>query len=379
MLTILLVDDDPAMRRLMFHYLRGEYLVIESDNGLDAIEISQNRKPDMVLLNVEMPGIDGLETCRRLKALPKSMVPVVTIVSSNSELADLNAAYASGADDYIVKPINRVEFLSRIRLQTRLRRSATSIEHLERAEEAVQSVSDGLAQHLAEVQDSAILMLAKLAETRDSETGEHLNRICKYTGVLAQELRRSSPYAALLDEGVVDCLVRSSALHDIGKVGIPDSVLLKPGRLTPDEMDIMRRHTVIGADILEQGAHDRCMSELMTMAAAIARSHHERWNGAGYPDGLRGDQIPLPARIVAVADVFDALTTARPYKPAWTPEAARDLILRESGVHFDPLVAEAFERCFDAMRCVAVEDARYANVNGRDVAAANEPPLPVAS
>ena len=347
MATVLLVDDDPAMRRLLRHYLAREYSIVEAETGEDAIRLPYECEFGMVLLNLDMPGIDGFETCRRLKSLPSHRVPPVSIVSSNSAATELKAALAAGADDYMIKPVDRYELLSRVRLHIRLRETMSSVERMKQSERSIRLAWRDSSKDVSAVQDIAVSMLAKLAETRDNETGAHLLRMRDYSVLLAQSLQRDSAYCRAINGDFLRQLYRSAPLHDIGKIGIPDSILLKPGRLTTDEMRVMQRHTIIGAEVLEKAAMNSPAGDFLSMATSIARSHHERWDGAGYPDGLCGEQIPLAARIVAVADVYDALTTERPYKQAWSPEAARQEILNQVGRHFDPIIVEAFRNCYE--------------------------------
>jgi len=216
-------------------------------------------------------------------------------------------------------------------------------EELRRAKAALEEKTS----ELTETRDLAIYTLAKVAESRDVETGQHIERVRAYSLILAHELRKDPAYARVIDREFLDNLYRASALHDIGKVGIRDDVLLKPGRFTPEEFDAMKRHTLIGTDILEDAITHHGGGTFMEMAALVARCHHERFDGTGYPVGLSGTAIPLAARIVAVADVFDALTTERPYKEAYCPQAARQLIEQESGRQFDPVIVDAFCKRFE--------------------------------
>lgn len=347
MTTALIVDDDPAIRLLLYHFLAPEYLVLEADDGLTGVTLAQGYGPEIVLLNLDMPGIDGYETCRRLKALPSHRVPIVVIITSHTTAPEFTAAMLAGADDYIAKPINRFELLSRMKLHLRLRESA----HRKAASESLCPFDSRdlqpHSQEMSDLQETTIFALAKLAERRDCDTGVHLSRIRDYTALIARTLRRESTYAMELNEAYVGELDRASLLHDIGKVGIPDSILTKPGRLTSEERLVMQRHTVIGWEVLNQAAAHSSQGAFLAAAAAIARSHHERWDGGGYPDGLAAEAIPLGARIVAVADVYDALTTERSYKSAWTPREACAEIIRHSGSQFDPVAVEAFRAAFD--------------------------------
>jgi len=344
--TVLIVDDDPAIRHLLYHFLAPEYLVLEADNGELGVELTTAYHPEVVLLNLDMPGIDGYETCRRLKSLPVERRPIVVIVSSHTTTTEFTAAMIAGADDYVAKPMDRFELMSRVRLHLRLRDAANSQMRLDQAEHALFKSSEKLVNDVSGLQEITVLALAKLAETRDNETGAHLVRIRDYSMLLARQLQCESIYCLQVGDAFVKQLHQSCLLHDIGKVGISDSILLKPVRLNAEEMCAMKQHTVIGWEVLHQAASQSSQGAFLLAAATIARSHHERWDGAGYPDCLSGEAIPLSARIVAVADVYDALTTERSYKSAWSTEAAYKEIVRQSGRQFDPIIVEAFKRCF---------------------------------
>jgi len=259
--------------------------------------------------------------------------------------------YQQGADDYVIKPFNHEELLAKVRIQFRLRESLMNLWHANaRVQEFNASLEHLIHQRTEEItatRDVAIFALAKLAESRDPETGEHINRMRHYSLILAQQLRRNSPYAHRIDEQFPQDIFRSSPLHDIGKVGIPDAILLKPCELTWEEYEIMKTHTTIGAEALREAAHQDQSGSFLEMATEIARHHHERFDGMGYPDGLAGEEIPLSARIVALADVFDALTTRRIYKPAYDPEVATRIVEERAGSHFDPVIAEAFRAQHD--------------------------------
>jgi len=350
MTTVLIVDDDPAIRLLLYHFLSPEFLTLDADNGEKGIELTRAYGPEVVLLNLDMPGIDGYETCRRLKSLPVQCRPLVIIISSHTTAAEFTAAMIAGADDYIAKPVDRFELVSRVRLHMRLRNAATSHTRVEHTERSLLQQTCKLSSDVSDLQEITVLALAKLAEARDNDTGAHLVRIHDSSMLLAKKLQFDSSYRLRLDEAFVEQLHRSCLLHDIGKVGIPDSILLKPGRLNAEEMSVMKQHTVIGWGVLNQAAAQSSQGAFLMAAAEIARSHHERWDGAGYPDGLSGEMIPLSARIVAVADVYDALTTERSYKSAWSTEAAYKEIVRQSGLQFDPVVVRAFKQCFGEIR-----------------------------
>jgi putative two-component system response regulator len=345
---ILIVDDDPSFRRLATRTLQNDYAMEEAGYGKQALERIVGFMPGLVLLDIVMPGIDGHETCRRIKASwPAIRVMMVSARSSSQEQL---RAFEAGADDYVVKPFDPQDFCARIRLHFQLQealagaaaiRSEIESHNLLLRQEAKRHTQDMIA-----LQDIAVFTLAKVAESRDQEMGGHLARMRAYSQILAEDLARSEPYAAQIDARFLEDLYRSSPLHDIGKVGIPDSILRKPGPLTADEFAVMQQHAVTGANILDE-AVTRCPGGgFLEMAALIARYHHERFDGKGYPLGLSGRHIPLAARIVAVADVFDALTSVRPYKRAIPVQEAKMIVRGDSGRHFDPVVVEAFLRRF---------------------------------
>jgi putative two-component system response regulator len=354
---ILIVDDDASFRRLVTTTMQNDYEVEEAENGSVALRRIAAQAPGLVLLDIMMPGLDGHQTCRRIKASwPKIRVMMVSARSSSGEKL---RAFEAGADDYVVKPFDPQDFCSRIRLHFQLHealagaaaiRSEIESRNLLLRQEARRHTQDMIA-----LQDIAVFTLAKVAESRDQETAGHLSRMRAYSQILAEELSHRGPYGAQIDARFLEDLYRSSPLHDIGKVAIPDSILLKPGPLTADEFAVMRQHAVVGADILDE-AVTRCRGGgFLEMAALIARYHHEHFDGKGYPLGLSGRQIPLAARIVAVADVYDALTSVRPYKRAMSVDEAKAIVRRESGRHFDPVVVAAFLKRFDDLVLVRQE------------------------
>lgn len=367
---VLVVDDDPSIRRWMRAALADVCSVRESDCGEEALRVSAAWNPDVVLLDIMMPQLDGFAVCRQLKR--QENVPQVVMVSSKSDRDALAAAFSVGADEYLTKPVERIEFVRRVQLHLRLRASQRLAQELQSdiagRHADLKQAAKQREREIVAVQDVTVMTLAKVAESRDHATGDHVLRLREYANVVAEQLAARSPYADLIDSVFIEDLYRSSPLHDIGKVGIPDSILLKPGRLTEDEFETMKRHTIIGANILYSAVSEFRGGNFLAMGSVIARSHHERWNGAGYPAGLIGDEIPLPARIVTVADVFDALTSERPYKHAWGPDQALEEIRREAGEQFDPVVVEAFEASFDRIR---VLHRRHADLAPTTVGAAS--------
>jgi len=347
---ILIVDDDAAICRLLTVLLRRDFVTAEASSGEEALEILPGFQPDLMLLDIMLPGLDGYEICRRVKSGPAGPQLQVIMVSAKSSKAEQLQAYEAGADDFVIKPFDAQEMVARVRLHAQLqhanRRVASIRAEIDSRNSELKRLAEQRMRDIVNIQDVAVFTLAKVAESRDRESAGHLTRMRAYAQILAEHLAAGGPYAEQIDRRFLQDLYRSSPLHDIGKVAIRDDILLKPGRLTPDEFEIMKQHAVIGADILDE-AVVRCHDAgFLTMAAEIARYHHERFDGSGYPCGLKGSQIPLPARIVALADVYDAVTSERPYKPAFPPSHARQLIEEQSGRHFDPLMVEAFRARF---------------------------------
>lgn len=348
---ILIVDDDETNREILQHILGAEYELAEAVDGEDGCREVRDFGPDLVLLDIMMPGMDGYTACRQIKTSPHGAMTLVALISARSSTQERLRGYDSGADDYIVKPFVPAELAARVETLFRLR---GSLVELARANAQIQIHNSELEQlvldraaEVIETRDVAVFALAKLAESRDPETGEHLERMRRYAQILAEHLSRSGPYADEIGADFLRDLFLSSPLHDIGKVGIPDVVLLKPGQLSTAEFEIMKRHTVIGAEALEEATGHTESGGFLNMAASIARSHHERFNGNGYPDGLAGLDIPLPCRIVALADVYDALTSVRVYKAAFEPEVAKAMIEQETGEHFDPVIVDAFQERYE--------------------------------
>lgn len=317
---VLVVDDTPANLAVLKETLTPEgYKLAFANTGEKALEIAPQIKPDLILLDVMMPGIDGYETCTRLKADEKTKDIPIIFITAKKETEDIVHGFKVGGIDYVPKPFQQEEVCSRVRTHLELRELQKNLE---------QKVKERT-QQLNESRLEIVGRLGKAAEYKDNETGMHVIRMSRFSELLARELGKDDHYCEMI--------LNASPMHDIGKIGIPDRVLLKPGKLDHDEWQIMKSHTTMGAEILSGGE-----SELMKMSAIIAITHQEKWDGSGYPKGLKGEEIPLEGRIVAIADVFDALTSVRPYKNAWTVEKAVELIEQESGKHFDPQLVPLF-------------------------------------
>ncbi|MDO8803946.1 MAG: response regulator [Elusimicrobiota bacterium] len=338
--NILIVDDTPANLELLSGMLKGRgYKVRAAISGKLALQAAQNDPPDLILLDINMPVMDGYEVCRSLKEDGKLKDIPVIFLSALSEPMDKVKAFGVGGVDYVTKPFEFEEIYARVETHLRLRRLQLELErHNLHLEDLVREKGA----EISESQLAAIVALTKLAESRDAGTGDHIERTRTFARALAVKLRDNPGHAGSIDESFLDSIYHTAPLHDIGKVGILDSILLKPGRLTPEEFEIMKTHAVIGADTLQTAQGKYPKSVFLNMGIAIARSHHEKWDGSGYPDGLAGEAIPLAARIMAVADVYDALRASRPYKPAFSHEKSCEIILEASGSHFDPAVIAAF-------------------------------------
>jgi putative two-component system response regulator len=349
--TVLIVDDSDLNLKILSLLLRNDYQVVCAASGEECLEKLPQCEADLVLLDIMMPGLDGYETCTRIKADPAARWLPVILVSAKASTEERLLGYRAGADDYVVKPFDHDELMAKVRVQLRLRQAQQDLlaanSQIRQFNAELECLVDQRSEEVVGTRDVAIFALAKLAESRDPETGEHLERMRNYSRILADELRQRGPYRDMVDEEFVHNIYQSSPLHDVGKVGVPDAVLLKPGRLTGDEFEIMKLHTVIGAQALEQTVEHHQCGGFLTMAIEIARHHHERFDGRGYPAGLSGTAIPLSARIVALADVFDALTSPRVYKAAFDESLAREMIEEQSGKQFDPAVVEAFRSRYD--------------------------------
>lgn len=342
----------PENLAVLGELLQPYYRVLAANSGQRALQIARAEPPpDLILLDVMMPGMDGYDVLAELRARAGSRDIPVVFVTAMDGTDDEERGLDCGAVDYITKPIRPAIVLARVRTQLELKKARDILSdhnaYLER--EVVRRMAENQL-----IQEVSIHALAHLAETRDPETGNHLRRTQEYVRTLAHSLKDHPRFAAYLDERTCNALAQSAPLHDIGKVGIPDHILLKPGKLTPEEWEIMKTHAEIGARAIAQAEADSPHPvEFLRIAQEIARSHHEKWDGSGYPDGLVGDQIPISARLMALADVFDALICARVYKPAMPMEEAYRIIVEGSGRHFDPDVAAAFMREFENFKRIA--------------------------
>jgi putative two-component system response regulator len=332
--NVLIVDDDPISLAILGNFLTElGYEFEAAADGVEALDKMRHFTPSIVISDVEMPNMDGVSLCREIRRRPSIQYTYIILVTCRSEHESLLMGLDAGADDYLSKPISPDELRLRINAGKRL----LSLEGRE----------------------MMIFSLAKLAESRDDDTGEHLERIREYARLIAEELAQCPKFAHVIDGQFVHLIYLTSPLHDSGKVGIPDSILRKPGKLTPEEFEVMKEHTRIGGETLKASAQAYSEASFLWMAYEIAIHHHERWDGNGYPSQLAGDRIPLSARIVSVADVYDALRSKRIYRPAFSHEKSMEIILEGRGTQFDPDVVDAFVRIEGRIREVSGGYAGY--------------------
>jgi putative two-component system response regulator len=344
---ILIVDDLSENIEVLATYLRPKgYTIIAATNGEEALAKMEGDPPDVILLDLAMPGMDGYEVCRRLKKSPMTWHIPIIVVTGLTELSASVTALEAGADDILIKPYDPVLLGARIRNSLRAKFMQDQIiryhQQLEEYNKRLESHIQDRTNQLSVTQQVTVFSLAKLSESRDTETGTHLERIRAYTREIALELAAWGRHPEATTEGFAEQLYQSSPLHDIGKVGIPDRILLKPAKLSGTEWEIMKTHTVIGGDTLKAADLEAGRDSFLAMGRDIAYFHHERWDGQGYPTGLAGEQIPLAARIVAVSDVYDALTSRRPYKEPLSHEVSKKIIVDGRGTLFDPDIVDAF-------------------------------------
>jgi len=349
--TVLVVDDNPDNITLINGLLRPLYQVKVAINGVKAIAMTKKNPPDIILLDLVMPEMDGYQVCRILKNDVNFWeIPIIFLTAQNDVDAE-SKGFELGAADYITKPVNSAILLSRVKTHLDLKKASNFLKSQNQYLEKEISRRTG---EVVLIQEVSIMAMAALAETRDNETGLHLQRTKLYVGELCEELSSQPGYQRILTREIIDTIVASAPLHDIGKVGIPDAVLLKPGRLTEAEFEIMKTHATLGREAIIKAEQIMDRRETyLKYPKEIVSSHHEKWDGSGYPQGLCGEDIPLAARIVALADAYDAITSERIYKSASTHEQAVTIITEDSGRHFDPAVVTAFLQVHDNFKAIA--------------------------
>lgn len=362
--VLLVVDDAINSIRLVNEILKDDYRIKVATNGAIALTVAQNTRPDIILLDIVMPVMNGYETCRRLKENEAFKdIPVIFLTAKTDE-EDEEKGFALGAADYISKPVSPPILAARVKMHLELKRSRDILKDQNQFldQEIKRRTKD-----ISIIQEASIIAMAALAETRDNETGRHLQRVKLYIKELADYLSQMDKFKHTLTEEKIKLIVQSSPLHDIGKVGIPDRILLKPGPLSSEEYEVMKKHPTLGRDAI------LCAEKLiggaetfLSCAREIAYSHHEKWDGTGYPQGLSGENIPLSARLMAVVDVYDALTSRRIYKDAISHEKAVQTIKMDTGKHFDPFVVYAFLAVQERFKHIAKTYAENINDMGWD-------------
>lgn len=344
---VLIVDDLKDNVDIIAKVVEGKgCTTLCANSGEEALHVIDRTEPDVAIVDVVMPGMNGIEFCKRLReTFPSSFIPTILVSGQVDDGVPVEALEA-GAVDFIAKPIHMPLLVARLRNSMEMKRLH---EEVTRYKEKLQDNNDRLEERirvrtnqLTATQQVTAFSLARLSESRDTETGAHLERIRLYVRILAETLSTHKDFSQVIDSSYIDRLYFSSPLHDIGKVGIPDEILLKPGKLSREEFEIMKWHTIIGGETLEEADHEAGKDTYLEMARDIAFAHHEKWGGTGYPRGLKGEAIPLSARIVALADVYDALSSKRPYKEAMDHETTKRIVLEGRDEHFDPRVVDAF-------------------------------------
>lgn len=352
--TVLVVDDTPDNLSLMAGLLKDHYRVVLANHGEKALKLARAEDPpDLILLDIMMPGLSGYDVCKILKDDPATQHIPIIFLTAMTAAEEEKKGLEMGAVDFITKPVNPPIMLARVSTQLQVKAAA---DFLRDKNDYLETEVQRRGRELAAIQDVTILAMASLAETRDNDTGNHIRRTQHYLRLLANQLRRHPRFSRFLDERTIDILFKSAPLHDIGKVGIPDRILLKPGRFEPHEFEIMKTHCKLGRDAIQHAEDQLGLEvEFLHYAKEIAYSHQEKWDGSGYPEGWAGDAIPISARLMAVADVYDALISRRVYKDSMSHEKAVAIIAEGRGSHFDPDIVDAFLELTEQFRAVALE------------------------
>ena len=338
--SVLVVDDTTANLKVLAAMLKEQGCIARTvPNGKLALKSIYNNAPDLILLDINMPDMNGYKVCETIKSDETIKNIPVIFISALTETLDKVKAFSVGGVDYITKPFQFEEVQARVETHLKLSFAQKEIEEYNRnLEELVREK----VKELSDSQMSTIFAMAKLSQSRDDDTGKHLERVQEFCKLIAEGLRKRSKYKNIINSKYIRNIFNASILHDIGKVGIPDNILLKPGKLTTEEFEIMKTHVNIGASTLEEVRKSYRKNSFINMGIAIAYSHHEKWDGSGYPLGVSDVGIPLSARIMAIADVYDALKSERCYKSAFTHEESCKIIFKGSGKHFDPEIVDVF-------------------------------------
>ncbi|HEX2957365.1 MAG TPA: two-component system response regulator [Chitinispirillaceae bacterium] len=348
--TVLVVDDNKKNIDVVLNTLRDICDVSTALSGRTALQLARKSPPDLILLDVMMPDLDGFEVCRILKKDPQTAEIPVLFLTGMTDVEEKLIGFDVGAVDYIIKPFEPVEMIARVKTHMAL---AIAKKELKAHNDILEEKVTQRTKELALTQEITIDTLAGLAEYRDPETGGHIQRTKNYVQVIADIIKDLPEYSALLNSKTINLIVMSAPLHDIGKVGTPDHILLKPGKLTPEEFEIMKIHTTIGYATLQRAEKKLGYNSFLTYAKEIAWTHHEKWDGSGYPNHLKGNEIPIPGRIMAIADVYDALISKRVYKPPFPHTKALSIMTEGRGTQFDPLMFDMFIKQEHVIRTIA--------------------------
>ncbi|MDK9706000.1 MAG: two-component system response regulator [Desulforhopalus sp.] len=347
--SILIVDDTEENVDILVSALGDLYDITVAIDGETALEILEDFTPDLILLDIMMPGIDGYEVCERLKRQTRTLkIPIIFLTALNEPESE-EKGLRLGAVDYITKPFNPFLVKARVKNHLELKMHRDNLEQLVQQRTA----------ELELTQEVTIESMGTLAEYRDPETGGHIQRTKHYIKALARQLKKSGKYAFFLNDQTIEALHKSAPLHDIGKVGVPDHILLKPGKLTESEFEEMKKHTIYGRDAISKAEKKLGDGSFLRYALEIAESHQEKWDGSGYPNGWAGENIPFSGRLMAVADVYDALISKRIYKAPFSHSKAVAIILEGRGSHFDPDIVDAFAEVAEEFRQIALEHADF--------------------
>lgn len=336
---IVAVDDEPAILNLVYYVLQENYIVRPFSAGHDALAFLENHPADLLLIDYEMPFMSGEQLLEQIRADENTKnTPVIFLTGSTNDGVEVRALQ-QGANDFILKPIRPEILLTRIGMQLELWAYRHQLESL--VKEKTEDLRLALEKMKAE-EDITLNLLAKVTDLRDRDTGCHIRRTTEFVRIIVEDIKNNPREHYTLSETACEDIIKSAQLHDLGKIATPDSILLKPGKLTPEEFDIIREHPLHGAHLMNEYIDTMGSAFFLNTARDIALGHHEKWNGQGYPRGLSGMDIPLSARIAAIADVYDALTSERPYKKPFPHEKAVEIIKNDSGIHFDPYLTEIF-------------------------------------
>lgn len=356
-MKILIVEDDLDLQETLNEIdFFEEHETILACNGKEALEHVKTYTPDLILLDIQMPIMDGISVLKIIKSDSQLHHIPVIMISGLIDSEKILECIELGADDYLIKPFNSIMLKARIKAGLKNREwHEKEIEYLRQIEDYNQNLEAKVQEHIKQItaaQSGLIFAMAKLAESRDPETGTHLLRIREYCRIISKELAKNPKYSEIIDDEYISNITDASPLHDIGKIAIPDKILHKLGKLNSDEYEVMKMHTELGADTLRKVYKQHKSNGLLKLGIEIAENHHEHWNGAGYPVGLKEEDIPLSARILALADEYDAITSKRVYKEAESHEAAMTYIIDDKGKHFDPEIVEAFLKVKEKFKSV---------------------------